>query len=41
MKRKPLRGSQIQDILYTENKASYKTLVLTYPYAVVIPLTLT
>jgi len=38
---KPLRGSQTQDIHYTENKASYKTLVLTYPYAVVIPLTLT
>jgi hypothetical protein len=37
----PLRGSQTQDIPYTENKASYKTLVLTYPYAVVIPLTLT
>jgi len=32
---------QTQDIHYTENKASYKTLVLTYPYAVVIPLTLT
>jgi hypothetical protein len=28
---KPLRGSQTQDIHYTENKASYKTLVLTYP----------
>jgi hypothetical protein len=25
----------------SKNKASYKTLVLTYPYAVVIPLTLT
>jgi len=37
---KPLRGSQTQDIHYIENKASYKTLVLTYPYAVVIPLTL-
>jgi len=38
---KPIRGNQTQDIHYTENKASYKTLVLTYPYAVVIPLTLT
>jgi hypothetical protein len=38
---KPLRVSPTQDIHYTENKASYKTLVLTYPYAVVIPLTLT
>jgi hypothetical protein len=36
---KPLRGSQTQDIHYTENKASYKTLVLTY--TVVITLTLT
>jgi hypothetical protein len=40
-KEKTLRGSQTQDIHYTENKASYKTLVLTYPYAVVIALTLT
>jgi hypothetical protein len=38
---KPLLGSQTQDIHYTENKASYKTPVLIYPYAVVIPLTLT
>jgi len=38
---KPLWGSQTQDIHYTENKASYKKLPLTYPYAVVIPLTLT
>jgi hypothetical protein len=38
---KPLQDSQTQDIHYTENKASYKTLVLTYPYVVVIPLTLT
>jgi len=37
----PLRDSLTQDFHYTENKASYKTLVLTYPYAVVIPLTLT
>jgi hypothetical protein len=27
----PLRGSQTQDIHYTEDKASYKTPVLTYP----------
>jgi hypothetical protein len=29
---KPLRGSQTQDIHYTEDKASYKTLVLTYSW---------
>jgi hypothetical protein len=38
---KPLRGSQTQVIYYTEDKASYNTLILTYPYAVVISLTLT
>jgi HSP90 family molecular chaperone len=29
---KPLWGNQTQDIHYTEDKASYKTLVLTYPW---------
>jgi hypothetical protein len=38
---KPLRGSQTLEIHYPKNKASYKTRVLTYPYAEVIPLTLT
>jgi hypothetical protein len=27
----PLRGSQIQDIYYSEDKASYKVVALTYP----------
>jgi len=41
MKRKTtLRQSNPGNPL-SENKASYKTFVLTYPYAVVIPLTLT
>jgi hypothetical protein len=38
---KLLMGNQTQDIHCTENKASYKTLVLIYLYVVVIPLTLT
>jgi hypothetical protein len=33
----PLRGSQTQDIHYSEDKASYKAVALTYPYAVVVP----
>jgi hypothetical protein len=28
---KPLRGSQTRDIYYSEDKASYKAVVLTYP----------
>jgi hypothetical protein len=28
---KPLRGNQTQDIHYSENKASYKAVALTYP----------
>jgi hypothetical protein len=28
---KPLRGSQTQDIHYSEDKASYKVVALTYP----------
>jgi hypothetical protein len=34
---KSLRGSQTQDIHYSEDKASYKVVALTYPYAVVVP----
>jgi hypothetical protein len=30
LREKPFRGSQIQEINYSENKASYKALVLTY-----------
>jgi hypothetical protein len=29
---KPLRGSQTQDIHYSENKTSYKVVALTYPW---------
>jgi hypothetical protein len=28
---KPLQGSQTQDIHYSENKANYKVVALTYP----------
>jgi hypothetical protein len=31
IKRKPLWGSQTQDIHYSEDKASYKVVALTYP----------
>jgi hypothetical protein len=34
---KPLRDSQTQDIQYSEDKASYKAVALTYPSAVVVP----
>jgi hypothetical protein len=34
---KPLRGSQTQYIHYSEDKASYKAVALTYPYVVVVP----
>jgi len=37
LREKPLRGSQTQDIQYLEDKASYKAVALTYPYAVVVP----
>jgi hypothetical protein len=36
LKEKPLRGSQTQDIHYSEDKASYKPVALTYSYAVVV-----
>jgi len=31
LREKPLRGCQTQDIHYSEDKASYKAIVLTYP----------
>jgi hypothetical protein len=34
---KPLRGNQTQDIHYSEDKASYKAVALTYPYTVIVP----
>jgi hypothetical protein len=37
LREKLLRGSQTQDIHYSEDKASYKAVALTYPYAVVVP----
>jgi hypothetical protein len=41
LREKPLWGSQTHDINYSEDKASYKAVALTYPYAVVVPWTLT
>jgi len=32
LREKPLRGSQIQDIHYSEDKTSYKVVALTYPW---------
>jgi hypothetical protein len=37
LREKSLRGSQTQDIHYSEDKASYKAVALTYLYAVVVP----
>jgi cytochrome oxidase assembly protein ShyY1 len=37
LREKPLRGSQTQDIHYSEEKARYKVVALTYPYAMVVP----
>jgi hypothetical protein len=37
LREKLLRGSQTQDIHYSEDKASYKAVALTYPYAMVVP----
>ena len=34
---KPLWRNQTQDIHYSKDKASYKAVALTYPYAVVVP----
>jgi len=38
---KPLRGSQTQEFHYLEDKASNKTVILTYPYAAIVSCTLT
>jgi len=32
LREKPLRGSQTQDIHYSEDKASYKAIAFTYPW---------
>jgi cytochrome oxidase assembly protein ShyY1 len=32
LREKPLRGSQTQDIHYSEDKATYKVVALTYPW---------
>jgi hypothetical protein len=32
LREKPLRGSQTQDIHYSEDKASYRVVALTYPW---------
>jgi hypothetical protein len=37
LREKPLRGSQTQDIHYSEDKARYKAVTLTYTDAVVVP----
>jgi hypothetical protein len=37
LREKPLRGSQTQDIHYSEDKSSYKAVALTYLYAVAVP----
>jgi hypothetical protein len=37
LREKPLWSTQTQDIHYSEDKASYKAVALTYPYAVVVP----
>jgi hypothetical protein len=37
LREKSLWCSQTQDIHYSEDKASYKAIALTFPYAVVIP----
>jgi hypothetical protein len=37
IREKPLRGSQTQEFHYSEDKANYKIVALTYPYEVVVP----
>jgi hypothetical protein len=32
LREKPLQGNQTQDIYYSEDKASYKAVALTYPW---------
>jgi hypothetical protein len=41
LREKSLRGSQTQKIHYLEDKASNKTITLTYPYAAIVSYTLT
>jgi hypothetical protein len=41
LREKPLRGSQTQDIHYSEDKATYKAVTLTYTDAVVVPCSIT
>jgi hypothetical protein len=41
LREKSLRGSQTQGIHYSEDKASYKAVALTYPRCNVVPWTLT
>jgi hypothetical protein len=40
LREKPLQGSQTQDFHYSEDKARYKVVTLTYPDAVVVPCSL-
>jgi hypothetical protein len=37
LREKSFRSSQTQDIHYSDDKASYKAVALTNPYAVVVP----
>jgi hypothetical protein len=37
LRKKPLRGSQIQEFHYSEDKARHKTVTLTCTDAVVVP----
>jgi hypothetical protein len=37
LREKPFRGSQTQEFYYSEDKARYKTVTLTYTDAVVVP----
>jgi hypothetical protein len=41
LREKPLRDSQTQEIHYSEDKASTKTVTLTYPYAAIVSCILT
>jgi hypothetical protein len=41
LREKPLRGSQTQDIHYSEDKARYKAVTLTNTDAVVVPCSIT
>jgi len=41
LREKPLRGSQTQEIYYSEDKVSTKTVTLTYPYVAIVSCTLT